>query len=649
MCGIAGYFAYEGGRTPERVDVILRMVRALATRGPDDEGLALFGDTPGRALALRTSETATDVPLRGPVAGSDTRFPHRVAFGHRRFSIVDPTPRGHQPFFSSDGDVCVIFNGEIYNYVELRDELQAGGREFRTECDTEVVVQGYQQWGTDCFARFIGFWAIALYDGCRSQVLLARDRIGKAPLYVARHHGTLYWASEIKSLRAATQRDEFEVRSQAISDFVAGGYRDLNDQTFYEGIETFPRAAWAWLGRDGGFSAERYWELPRTRTRERDLGPGEAAHGLRERLADSLRLRLRADVPIGIHLSGGTDSSALVGLAASAGHRLRAYTVSYPGTASDEEPYARQVADRWSGLVEYNVITPAETDFFDNADWYLPVMDEPFHSPSMLTARLVWREMAAQGLRVSIDGGAADELLCGYASQYYPPFLTWLLERGRLLRLHREAVALSELPARPLSSLYLQRWSGAAKRSVRRRFPKSAVESPQSMALLVGLPPPTFRPPATLEGLLLENATDWLMNYWLRSGHQNFMSVPLEVRSPFLDHRVIEYCFRLPVTYLIRDGWLKWVLREAARDELPEAVAFRPRKMGFPFPLEAWLRANEKRFFRAIGTSRCPYIDIRALADGYAALVRSEPLMLWRAMCVCLWWRRCVINEPLCA
>jgi asparagine synthase (glutamine-hydrolysing) len=264
--------------------------------------------------------------------------------------------------------------------------------------------------------------------------------------------------------------------------------------------------------------------------------------------------------------------------------------------------------------------------------------------------------MAARGIRVSINGAAGDELFGGYPGIYYLPYLAALVERGELGRLHREITRFSEQPAAAGSRLYWSRLVQALLHSLKhRRIGREAAvrlrqRRGRGQAILASTPSPVTEPMLSLEPLMRAKATDWLMSYWLRSGHQNYMGVPVEVRAPFLDHRVVESALSLPVTYAIRDGWLKWILRQAADGVLPKAVTYRAAKMGFPFPMERWLDTNRDSFFAAIrGSDPCPYIDQGALRHGYDDLARRDPMMLWRAMSVCLWWRRCVVGEPLAA
>ena len=654
------------GGAADDLERVSRMLRPLALRGPDDEGIALFHPEAGTAAAVETGETARDAWLAPKVTngrhvafldlragGSDCRFEHRIALGHRRFSIIDPSPAAHQPFWSGDGSVCVTLNGEIYNYVELRAELEASGCRFRTRSDTEVLVEAYLRWGEACFERFVGFWAIALYDRRREGLLLARDRMGEAPLYVARRGSALYWASEIKSLRAGVGPDAFDVNAQRVGDFIAFGYRDIDDTTFFDGIETFPRASWSWVGRDAALEPTRYWALPERRLRERELAPDVAADRLRALLSDAVRLRLRADVPVGVELSGGLDSSAAVATAASGGHSVRAFTVSFPGTDQDEVQFAEAVVRRWGSSVEHTILRPAAADFFQEADAYVSRMDEPFHSPNMFANQQIWREMRAHGIRVTMSGAAGDELFCGYPGIYYLPFLSGLLEAGRVRRLHREVTGFVEAPTGPGSSLYWSRLAKAAFHSAKLRSTRidasGAARRTEAHALRIlgAVPRPVCERSAAVERVLVEKVGDRPLPYWLRATHQNSMCTPIEQRLPFLDHRVVDFAFSLPLTYLIRDGWLKWILRKSVEELLPAEVAWRRRKLGFPFPIESWLVENKASFFAAVGASvESPFVDLGRLAASYDAMATAQPMMLWRAMSVSLWWKRVVAGEP---
>jgi asparagine synthase (glutamine-hydrolysing) len=403
----------------------------------------------------------------------------------------------------------------------------------------------------------------------------------------------------------------------------------------------------------GQFDVARYWSLPTSRLAASEISHDEAATELRDRLAEALRVRLRADVPVGFELSGGMDSSALLAIAASGENRLQAFTMGYPGTDADEVPYARLAAERYPGYVQLTVSEQRVEDFFQRADYIVGRMAEPFHSPVILSNQQIWKDMSLRGMRVSISGSAGDEVLAGYASIYFIPYLWTLLSSGRLRQFDRELTSLSEEPAGRFSRRYvlstlkslshgLQAAGLSGLGTSRGRRRRRAVDAGLNTDLV-----PERRPVAGLEGLLHEQMTDWQMNYWMRAGNQSSMSLPIEVRFPFLDHRVVELGFTLPLGYLIRDGWMKWILRQATRNLLPPESTFRTTKMGFPFPLAVWLRRSKAEFFSAVRGTDVPAIDLNRFAQSYDQLSVVDPAMTWRLMSVSLWWKKCVLQETL--
>jgi asparagine synthase (glutamine-hydrolysing) len=645
MCGLSGYLRVTGEEaTPA---ALWRMNRAIAHRGPDDEGYALIGLSGGAEGADFRGPSSPSGLGNLPPLEPDRSLPHRIALGHRRFSILDPGPLGHQPFWSPGREACLTFNGEIYNYLELRAELEALGHRFRGHGDTEVLAAAFLQWGEDGFRRCNGFWAVALYDARRRQVLLARDRIGKAPLYWIRRDGRLWWSSEIKGLFAGLGTSALAIDGDVLRRFARTGNRDAGGRTFYADIETFPAASYAWVEPDGSFRPVSYWSLPRARAPE--SGATDAAvREFRATLTEAVRLRLRSDVPVAVELSGGMDSSAIAALAAGlrgGPGKLRAYTVTFPGCPEDETPFARAVAEAYPGKIEWTQVEYRPPDFFARAGDYVAHMDEPFHSPNMISNQDLWREMAAQGIKVSLNGGGGDEVLAGYASEYFGPYLVSLLRSGNLARFAREFRGFSEHDDDRILHSYARELFHLLPEAWRLRL-KPRVPGPGRDPLTA----PEARGNGGGNGIdakLLRNMGDGKMNYWMRSGNLSFMQVPTEVRLPFLDHRVVECAFRLPLSYLIRDGWLKWILRESLAGAVPDGVLWRRKKAGFPFPLRSWLADSAPRFKAFAASLDCPYVDGRKLADGYGALAAAHPDYLWRLLSIGLWWRKCVEGKDL--
>ena len=624
-------------------------------RGPDDEGITLID--PERAIHqdLLTENGARCVG-RGRRYKEDG-IPHRIGVGHRRFSLVDTSFAGHQPFWSSDGKVCVAFNGEIYNYVELREELERKGFRFRTASDTEVLALGYLAWGVKCFERFNGFWAVSLYDRERRQLLLARDRIGKAPLYVTRNERGLFWASEIKGVLALLGSSCIKVNDQAVVDFMTWHRRDMFDETFYSGISSFPKAAYAWVEADGSYQPVKYWDVPNRRLSLTDISVQEAKKKLKELLGDAVRLRLRADVPVSVQLSGGMDSSTLLALAAHNAPRVHAYTVAFPDTEANEEPFARKVAEHYSGTVDYSVIEPSADDLLDHADSYVHLMGEPFHSPNQFTSQRIWRIMVRDGFRATLYGAGGDEVFAGYAGDYFHLYLRHLLRQGRSVRFLKEFFLFSQHRPGQLGFDYFRRagqlllpgavrllpWASRFYHNVvKDRIPPGCdpFVMPRGLSARAG-------PSDELHERLVDDMSHWLMNYWLRIDNQNSMGVPLELRSPFLDYRVVEFGFTLPMEYLIRDGWMKWILRCTMEDLLPRDVVWRKRKMGFPFPLKSWLSRFKDRILSMIQPLDSPYLDMKKFNGGYETIRQHDPSYLWCLISLAMWWKRCVQGDRL--
>ena len=651
MCGISGYYAIQTlKRGPH---VIERMTQAIAHRGPDDEGLALINPNNGDVRNLLTKDS--DPAVKGAdMSDSHADFAHQIALGHRRYSIIDLSPNGHQPFWSSDGNICVCFNGEIYNYVEIREELEKCGHKFRTTSDTEVLAEAFLEWGVEAFSRFVGFWALSLYDARKGRLLLARDRMGKASLFVSRLNGSLWWSSEIKGLVAGVGDGVLQVRDQAVADFLIYSFRDVREKTFYENVETFPKASYAWVSDDGSIKPVQYWALPDERLSESEITPNEAGEELRSRIAEALRVRLRADVPVGFELSGGLDSSTLMAIAATNGQSVSAFSIGFPGTEADEQSYAKLVYERYRDRAEFHVVNHVFEDVFDVGDYFFGHMDEPVHSPNVLSIQRIWQEMRHQGFRVTISGNAGDELFAGYPGVYHSIYLWSLLQKGELRKFNRECSLFSENPGSMLSTPYIKRFISTllAGARIMGGVPRQRMSAKYKMLRASGYGfngtvEPSMFLQRSISETLKERMGDMQMNYWLRISNISCMAIPIEIRSPLLDHRVVEFAFQLPASYFIRDGWLKWIVRQAMQDHLPDEILWRTRKSGFPFPYREWLKASKDRFFAEVKNDDNPYVDFQKLAANYDQLARNNPLLLWRFISISLWWKKCVLGIPL--
>ena len=550
MCGIAGVVGPHP--TPE---IISSMLGCIAHRGPDGVGQVIRDG--------------------------------RVGLGHRRLAIIDLSDAASQPMRSASG--CeVILNGEIYNYLELRAELASGGSAFQTASDTEVLLAAYDRWGVDCLSRLNGMFAFALYDPARRTLVLARDRLGEKPLYYHRtQDGTFLFASEIKALLAHPGVTPQPGR-QSLYRFLRHKLTELDPATFFEGISALPAAHLLELGVDGGREVlRRYWSLDGS---ARDPRPdGELVAVYRDLLQDSIGIRLRADVAVGSSLSGGIDSSAVVGYLARGRHVERQHTFSarFPGWRFDEGTYIADV-NALSGARSHEVEPIPDPSDLERVVWH---QDQPFGSLSIYAQWSVMRLAQGEGVTVLLDGQGADETLAGYQF-YFAALFRYLFRTGRWLQLAREMREFSAAHGpRRLSSLAFYALPATAADRLRslRKGPGIAPSFARDVATSLRAPTrPAFR--NDLDQALATTLTETMLPGLLRYADRNSMAFGREVRLPYLDHRVVELAFRLPWQMKLGLGRTKRVLREAMREYLPDSVRGRKDKIGYAPPQAAWLR-----------------------------------------------------------
>ena len=620
MCGIIGYHTKSDSTAD--IDPLIQAIELISHRGPDDRGIVLAN-------------------RRGDLNVKSQVFPHFLAMAQVRFSLIDITNAGHQPFISEDERIVLIFNGEIYNYIELKQELILKGLVFNTQSDTEVFMRAYEHWGVDCFSKFVGFWACVIYDKAIGKVLLARDRIGQAPLYYCQKNDSLIWASEIKGILSLIPEEKNNINEDAVFYFANWLKRDFADSTFYQNIKTFPKASYAWIEEDGSFTSEKYWHLPETRLSEQEISVEEAVSQFRTLIDEATRIRLRLDAPVALQLSGGMDSSTLLASAVKFSDRVEVYTVKYGEADLDEEPFANMVAKMYSQQVNYHVVKPLNRNFLDEIPTYASHMDEPFHSPNQLSSQYIWRQMKQKSIRAVIYGGGGDEVFAGYGSEYYAPHLISFLRQGKFLPFIKDFYSYSEYPEKlslkDYAVMIAKLIPGVPRKATLgqihfvKEFMNPLCETMQTRAV--------SSPPNQINARIKANMEDWRMNYWLRVDNINSMMIPIELRSPFLDHRVIEYAFTLPTTYLIKDGWLKWIIRQSMEKQLPSEIVWRRKKMGFPFPLYQWQKDNKDFFRDLLLKVDCPYVDSVKLFKHFDRINSQHTEYLWALISILLWWK----------
>lgn len=616
MCGIAGIASPD----PSQLRPLPAMTRALRHRGPDDEGYCLGRSRSGRVSAHGGADTVREICLppfpADPPEGAD------VALGHRRLAIIDLSPGGHGPMASRDARFWITYNGEVFNYVELRQELQALGHTFRTASDTEVLLAAWEQWGPEALDRLNGMWAFALYDARDARLFCARDRFGVKPFFYSWDGHLMAFASEIKALLAhpaVVRRPDLTT----LSAYLVHGAVDEGADTFFENVRSLPPGHHLTYDvRARRLSVARWYVLPNPEPR-----PGRPEE-IRSLLEDAVRLRLRSDVAVGTCLSGGLDSSSLVALTA----RLRdpaaatdrtSFSVVYDDPGLAEAAFVRTVVEATG--VRNVVATPTSAEFLTDLPHLTHHQDEPFPSPGVYSQWRVMRLAREAGVGVLLDGQGADEVLGGY-HYHFGPYLaevarrrglaaTWTEVRsaraatGRSLGFFLGLLAHQTLPVPAwLRTLALQH--GATQGRV-----PTGLLCPWFRALADARPTERHqvRPDLLAErrASILTASLPALLRYEDRSS----MAFSIEARTPFLDYRLVERALALPASDLIRTGWTKAILREAVHGLVPDKVRFRRDKLGFATPEVRWLTelAPEVRVWLGPGSRTAPYVERRAM------------------------------------
>ncbi len=625
MCGIAGIVAGDRLHADDRARA-QRMRDVIAHRGPDGAG-------------LYTDEFA--------------------ALAHRRLSIVD-LAGGHQPIANEDGSIWLIYNGEIYNHADLRPELEAGGHRYRTRSDTEMVVHAYEQWGDECVHRFRGMFAFALWDAPKRRLLLVRDRLGVKPLYWTMAKGRLLFASEIKSI-LESGLVEARPNAGAIPELLATRYTSSSD-TLFEGIYKL-MPGHRLVFEDGRVTIARYWDVPAdgpdpelARLPDREL-----VDRFRALLRESVRLRLMADVPLGMFLSGGIDSSVVAAMMAREVDRpVQTFSVAFADRAYNELVYARQVAQA-VGADAHEVVID-DRDFFGALPRLVWHEDEPIAHPSSVPLHFV-SALAREHVKVVLTGEGSDELLGGYGK--YPRSLLNWKAGGVYERLVpsavRTAVASSVVPRLPgavgryarRSFLGMPRQAGAMFFDNFAGMPHGMLQAVLEPDALGGADPYAaslayFHQPngssGVLDRLLYTDLKTYLLELLMKQDQMS-MSASIESRVPFLDHVLVEFAARLPHRLKLSGFTTKRVLREAARGLLPEAILTRP-KMGFPVPFAAWMRGPWSGIAREVLLDRRSRergitnpAAVAALLDAHQTGRQAGGDAIWALLNLELWYR----------
>lgn len=633
MCGL-GCLVGIGGKQAI-AEQIAAFDRALAHRGPDDRGF-LGWDGAGAPVLTREPRELGDCA---------------VMLAHRRLSIIDVGPDGWQPMLTAKGSHAIIFNGEIYNYLELRAELEAQGCQFRTHSDTEVLLQGWVRWGAAILPRLVGMFAFIVLDRAARKLAIARDPFGIKPLYWTRTANCFAMASEIGAL-LTLEGISRKVDPQSVYDYLRLGFTDRGASTLYADIHRLPAAHWAEIDLDApSVAPQRYWSIDLNR--RSDFSPADAVARLRDLFVESVRLHLRSDVPVGAALSGGIDSTAVVAaMRRIQGGSLDIHAFSYVAEdqALNEEPWIDQAVAATDATVHKVHLSPPQ--LIESLDKIVAAQGEPFGSTSILAQFFVYQKAHSAGIKVTMDGQGADEMLAGYPVYVAARFAS-LLKKGHI------AGALTLVGRTNASGL--APWRRVLPRAGRWLLPASL--QPLGRRLIgENLVPPWIvadwflaRGAATservprmgrdvLRGALLDSFAERSLPALLRYGDRNSMIHSVESRVPFLSPALVEFIFSLDESLLLdANGTTKSVFRAAMRGIVPDAILDRRDKIGFATPQNRWLAAMApwaERVLAGEAAHSIPAVNPRAIAAQWEATRRSEaalPDAAWRWLNLIRW------------
>jgi len=541
MCGIFGAVTTEGLQDCK----IREISNLLFHRGPDDEGFL-------------------DIKLEGK----------RLQFVHRRLSIIDLSSRAHQPMSYDDQNLWIVYNGEIFNYKELKEQLRLKGYRFKSESDTEVILASYKEWGKECVRHFNGDWAFCIYDKNRNELFLSRDRLGVKPLYYYFDKDNFVFSSEIKTLLGLPFITR-EWNKDLVCLFIILGISDFSQYTMYKRIYQLEPASNAVFNLSSyTLRSYRYWNPSYNKDKAKFTTREELryARRIRELLEDSVRLRLRADVKVGTCLSGGIDSSIVVMIinnilkrylpeAESVGEIQKTFTASYEGESIDEKKWVEYLTKNID--VRKHFVYPLPSHFYRDMSNFVFLHDEPVISTSVYAQYKVM-ELSSKNVKVVLDGQGADELFAGY----------WA-EGNRWKRYFYSSLN------RPLKRLVFKSFYSWKIRFLKNFLGDFDVDFVADIL--------AQKMPSDLNRHLFLDETRYNLPQLLRYEDRNSMGFSVEARVPFTDYRLVEYVLNMPSCYKIHNGWTKYILRKAFEDLLPSGIIWRRDKIGFETPEKNWL------------------------------------------------------------
>jgi len=598
MCGIAGQYCYSTG-IPDR-KFLADMSMKLTHRGPDGEG---------------------------------SYIDNNIGLVHRRLAIIDLSPEGHQPMTNEDRSLWLVFNGEIYNFVELREELVRYGHTFHSKSDTEVILHAYEEWGHECLNRFNGMWAFALWDTRKQELFCARDRFGIKPFYYANINGSFLFASEIKALLTHPKIQAIP-EDHLLCTYLKYGVQDHSSKTMFKEIFQLKPSHAVIVSRQGIQPQFQYWDVTINPEIKKGSEHTPVSTSLATKLIESIKIHLRSDVAIGTCLSGGIDSTAVTVLIntiikndapESVGTRQKTFSVVFSNKKFDESKYIDEVIATTG--VDADKTEPSPEQIREDIHRLIYMQDEPFGSLSIYAQYCVMR-LAQKKVKVVLDGQGADELLAGYLG-YQASYIQGLVRKYRWWTAFCEMFG----SFRNHHGFFI-----ASQKQIRIRKRRRGLVRCNSE--------PINRYNGSLDEVLHRELLTTNLPALLHYEDRNSMAFSLESRVPYLDVRLVEYIASLPLSEKIRDGTTKVALRSALKGLIPESIRCRRDKMGFVTPEECWMKDDLRTFMLDIFSSSSfksrPYWDADVVMSDYQNFLEERTSYspeIWRIACAELWLR----------
>lgn len=626
------------------------MTNALRHRGPDDEGYLAVDISNSKHFCLSGNESKINAR---PV--SDFNSPANLLLGHRRLSIIDTSSMGHQPMSNADKTVWIVYNGEIYNYIEIREELKQHGYAFRTNTDTEVLLASYMKWGEKCVDKLNGMWAFVIYDSRKNIIFGTRDRFGVKPFYYFINQNYFAFASEIKAILKLPFVERI-INPSAVFDYLVLGMEELEEEGFFRNIlELQPSYAFTFDLSSNKYTKWKYYTLEYTNRWEKFKSDSAAEYisEIRNLIFKAVEIRLRSDVPVGSCLSGGIDSSTIVCIIdnllrrkpiTAIANQQRVFTIGHEVEGIDERKWAALVVNQTKALS--NITIPKSTDLMNDIEDLVYAQDIPFGSTSIYAQYRIMKTAKDAGIRVLLDGQGGDELFAGYKGFYgvyafetlkKMAFGTFAKEYSHLCNAAVNAEELASFLCKVLTANILPN-------SFLRVFAKPAIIECRYLQ-------PEFWNKYKYRLNAVENKTQKSLNHalnkymtgfnlktLLRYEDRNSMRHSIECRTPFADDiNLIQYLFQIPSAYKIHNGWSKYLLRQATKDLIPEKIRTRTDKIGFATPENLWIKQAKHLIEENLTDGLDAYVNIdkiykdwNSLTAGYNNVWRFINFVIWK-------------------